>query len=51
MRVVLIGRTEILYETAEVLINNGHSIVLIITAVEAPEYTKKACDFSSLSDG
>ena len=50
MRVALIGRTEILYETAEVLINNGHSIVVIITAVEAPEYTKKSSDFSGLAD-
>ena len=25
MRVALIGRTEILYETAQVLINNGHA--------------------------
>ena len=51
MRVALIGRTEILYETAGVLINNGHSIVVIITAFEAPEYTKKSFDFSNLADG
>ena len=50
MKIALIGRTEILYETARYLINNGHSIVIIITALEAPEYTKTSEDFASLAD-
>ena len=50
MKIALIGRTEILYETARYLINNGHSVVIIITALEAPEYTKTSEDFASLAD-
>lgn len=49
MKVALIGRTEILYDTAQALINSGHSIVVIITANEAPEYTKKSNDFAQLA--
>lgn len=49
MRIALIGRTEILYETAQALIGYGHSIVIIITAKEAPEYSKTSSDFALLA--
>lgn len=45
MRIAIIGRSEILLETAERLIQHGYQIPLIITAKEAPEYLKKAKDF------
>ncbi len=45
MRVALIGRSEILYETAELLRKKGHDIVLVITAKEASEYTVTSEDF------
>ena len=49
MRVAIIGRTENLYNTAELLLKNGYDIPLIITAKEAPEYTKTAKDFEELA--
>lgn len=50
MRIAIIGRTEVLYETAEILRDNGHEIVVVITAKEAPEYTKTSDDFKMLAD-
>lgn len=50
MRVAIIGRTEILYEAALRLREQGHEIALIITAKEAPEYTKTAADFRALAE-
>ena len=44
MKIAIIGRTEILYETALMLRAAGHSIVFILTAKEAPEYTRKSDD-------
>lgn len=49
MRIALIGRSEILYETGERLRRAGHDIALIITAKEAPEYRRTAEDFASLA--
>jgi UDP-4-amino-4-deoxy-L-arabinose formyltransferase/UDP-glucuronic acid dehydrogenase (UDP-4-keto-hexauronic acid decarboxylating) len=49
MRVAVIGRTEILYETAERLIADGHEIALVVTAKEAPEYLRTAEDFEALA--
>ena len=49
MRIALLGRTEILYETAELLRKNGHEIALIITAKEALEYLKTSADFKKLA--
>lgn len=49
MNVAIIGRTEILYDTALLLKEKGYNIVLIITAKEAPEYEKKVDDFYLLS--
>jgi len=50
MRVAIIGRTEILYDTAVKLIADGHQITCILTAKEAPEYLKKTEDFKALSE-
>ncbi len=49
MKIAIIGRSEILFETAELLRRVGHEIVCIITAKEAPEYTKKSKDFQNLA--
>lgn len=49
MKVAIIGRTEILYNTATLLLDNGYEIPLIITHKEAPEYTKTAKDFEELA--
>jgi len=50
MRIAIIGRTEILYETTLRLREQGHEIALIITAKEAPEYTKTSADFCALAE-
>ncbi len=50
MRVAIIGRTEILYDTAQLLRKAGHEIVCILTARDAPEYTRTAQDFRSLAE-
>ena len=50
MRVAIIGRSEILYETAERLDRAGHEIALIVSAREAPEYEVSAEDFRTLAD-
>ncbi|MEY8197897.1 MAG: formyltransferase family protein [Colwellia sp.] len=49
MRIALIGRSEILFNCAELLIDEGHEIGLIITAKEAPEYTKTSEGFREFS--
>lgn len=49
MKVAIIGRTEILYETVELVLENGYEIPLIITSREAPEYTKTSKDFERLA--
>jgi UDP-4-amino-4-deoxy-L-arabinose formyltransferase/UDP-glucuronic acid dehydrogenase (UDP-4-keto-hexauronic acid decarboxylating) len=49
MKIAIIGRTEVLYKTAELLIDNGYDIPVIITAKEAPEYLKTAKDFEELA--
>lgn len=50
MRVAIIGRTEILYETALRLQASGHKIVCILTAKEAPEYRRGVDDFRALAE-
>lgn len=50
MKIAIIGRTEILYETACRLHEAGHEIVCILTAKEAPEYTRGAEDFRQLAE-
>ena len=49
MKIAIIGRTEILYETVKLLLKNGHDIPLLITSKEAPEYTKTVKDFEELA--
>lgn len=49
MKIAIIGRTEILYETALQLRSEGHEIVCILTAKEAPEYRRGAEDFRALA--
>lgn len=49
MKIAIIGRSEVLYDSATALVNIGHEIVLIISAKEAPEYTKSLEDFRQLA--
>jgi methionyl-tRNA formyltransferase len=49
MKIALIGRTEILFNCAHLLISAGHELVAILTAKEAPEYTKTSSDFQQLA--
>lgn len=49
MRVGIIGRTEILYDTALRLRTAGHQVAFILTTREAPEYTRTAADFRDLA--
>jgi UDP-4-amino-4-deoxy-L-arabinose formyltransferase/UDP-glucuronic acid dehydrogenase (UDP-4-keto-hexauronic acid decarboxylating) len=49
MNIAIIGRTEILFNTALLLREAGHNIKLIITAKEAPEYTRSSDDFAKLA--
>jgi UDP-4-amino-4-deoxy-L-arabinose formyltransferase/UDP-glucuronic acid dehydrogenase (UDP-4-keto-hexauronic acid decarboxylating) len=50
MRVAIIGRTEILYDTALLLRASGHQIVYILTAKEATEYRRGVEDFRLLAE-
>lgn len=49
MKLAIIGRTEVLYDTAILLHQAGHRVVCILTAKEAPEYTRTAEDFAALA--
>jgi methionyl-tRNA formyltransferase len=50
MRVLLLGRHEMLYETGQRLLAEGrHQIVAVVTAPERPEYRRKASDFRFLA--
>ncbi len=48
MNVILIGRNEVLYDTA-VMLSKKHKICGIISAVASPEYLKNESDFLKLS--
>jgi methionyl-tRNA formyltransferase len=50
MRVALIGRHQTLLACAKNLVENGHQIVGILAATEAPEYSVGLRDFSNLAD-
>jgi methionyl-tRNA formyltransferase len=50
MKVAVIGRTEILYETAVVLKQRGYEVSCILSSKEAPEYTRTADDFRKLAE-
>jgi methionyl-tRNA formyltransferase len=49
MNIALIGRSELLYSTAELLLANKHTIKLIVTSCESDEYKKTADDFEKLA--
>ena len=49
MKIAIIGRSEILYETTMLLHEAGHTVCGILTAKEAPEYTKTSSDFERLA--
>jgi methionyl-tRNA formyltransferase len=49
VKIAIIGRTEILYETAVLLHKSGHDIAIIVTSKEAPEYTRQIDDFKGLA--
>ena len=50
MRIAIIGRTQLLYATALRFHGGGHKIGCVLTAIEAPEYTRTAGDFRALAD-
>jgi UDP-4-amino-4-deoxy-L-arabinose formyltransferase/UDP-glucuronic acid dehydrogenase (UDP-4-keto-hexauronic acid decarboxylating) len=50
LNIAIIGRSEMLYNTAVMLIEAGYNIPLIITAKEAPEYKIKAADYKNLAE-
>lgn len=49
MRIAIIGRSEIMFETLELCLKQGHEVPLIITAKETPEYLKTAADFENIA--
>lgn len=50
MRVVAIGRTEMLYDSILKIHEKGHKVPLVITGDEAPHYSRGANDFEQLAD-
>ena len=50
MKIAIIGRTQMLYDTAIAFADAGHEISSIITATAAPEYTRKEDDFRNLAE-
>ena len=49
MKIAVIGRSEILFNFMNQAIDHGHEIKLIVTAKEAPEYTKTSKDFEKFA--
>jgi methionyl-tRNA formyltransferase len=50
MKIAILGRTKILFDTAILLKEAGHEIVLVGTCKEAPEYTVTAEDFKKMAE-
>ncbi len=50
MKVAILGRTEILYDTTLLLQKMGYEIGCIITSKEAPEYSRISKDFEALAN-
>lgn len=50
MKIAIIGRSEITYDTAVRLRDSGHQIVCVLTAKEAPEYKRTSEDFRALAE-
>lgn len=49
MRIAILGRTHLLYDSVRPLIEAGHDIACILTCGEAPEYSRSAVDFENLA--
>lgn len=49
MKIAIIGRSELMFNTAKLLLDHGFKIPLIITSKAAPEYTIKEVDFQELA--
>ena len=49
MRVALIGRTRMLLDTAELLLQAGHQITLVATCRSSERHTAKEADFERLA--
>jgi len=50
LKVALIGRSELMFQTAKLLLRRGFSISLIVTSKEAPEYKVTSKDFEHLAN-
>jgi methionyl-tRNA formyltransferase len=49
MRLAVIGRSELLYESVELLLTRGHTVGCIVTAAASPEYRRREDDFRGLA--
>lgn len=49
MKFAVLGRSEILYDAAILLLNSGHDITSVISPKEAPEYEKSSENFRGLA--
>ncbi|MDA9160922.1 formyltransferase family protein [Crocinitomicaceae bacterium] len=49
MKVAIIGRSEILYNCAITVLEKGHTIALVVTSKETPEYKVTSKDFEELA--
>jgi len=47
MKIGIIGRTEVLFDTLEIFLTKGYELPLIITHKESPEYLKTSKDFEA----
>ncbi len=50
LRIAIVGRTEVLYDAALALKHEGHVIACVLTAKEAPEYSRTVEDFKLLAE-
>jgi methionyl-tRNA formyltransferase len=49
LKIALLGRTQMLYATAQLLHAQGYQICAVLTTPAAPEYTRNATDFAALA--
>lgn len=50
MKIAILGRTEVLLNTAKLLLKNNYEIKLIVTAPAAPEYSVTESDFKDFAN-
>jgi len=50
LKVAIIGRIEVLYDTSLRLDKAGHKIVCILSTKEAPKNTRTTADFKALAE-